>query len=95
MASVRIYTTSWCSYCINAKRLLRENGIEFQEIDIEQAGISRKDLEKLTGRMTVPQIVVGDRPVGGYDDLLILAEQGELHEIVKDELVGRDLQTAE
>ena len=94
MANVKIYTTRWCSYCRSAKRLFKENGIDFQEIDIEEAGMSREELEKLTGGMSVPQIMVGDISLGGYDDLFILAEQGRLNELVEGELVERDFEAA-
>ncbi len=75
---IKIYSTSWCGYCRNAKRLLDERGLSYDEIDIEEIGWSRDDLYDLTGGRTVPQIVINEKPVGGYDDLLKLDREGKL-----------------
>ena len=75
---VKIYSTSWCPFCIYAKRLLSERGLEFEEINIEEKGWSRDDLFELTGGRTVPQIIIDEKPIGGYDDLLKLDSIGEL-----------------
>ena len=57
---VIIYSASWCAPCRFAKQLLNEKGVKFNEIDIEKKGISRQDLEKLTGGSTVPQICINN-----------------------------------
>ena len=75
---VKIYSTSWCPSCIYAKRLLTDRGLEFEEINIEEKGWSRDDLFELTGGRTVPQIIIDEKPIGGYDDLLKLDNIGEL-----------------
>jgi glutaredoxin len=75
---VKIYSTSWCPSCIYAKRLLSERGLEFEEINIEEKGWSRDDLFELTGGRTVPQIIIDEKPIGGYYDLLKLDSIGEL-----------------
>ena len=75
---VKIYSTSWCPSCIYAKRLLSERGLEFEEINIEEKGWSRDDLFELTGGRTVPQIIIDEKPIGGYNDLLKLDSTGEL-----------------
>ena len=49
-----MYTANWCPYCRNAKRLLEEKGVAYEEINIEELGISREELSKITGGMTVP-----------------------------------------
>ena len=77
-SKVLIYTTSWCGPCANAKRLLTENGISFEEIDIENIGMTRDDLFKITGGRTVPQIVVDGKTIGGYTDLVELYSNGLL-----------------
>ena len=64
-----IYTTTWCPSCDYAKRLLTEKGHNYKEINIEKKGWSRSELFKITGGRTVPQIVINDSPIGGYDDL--------------------------
>ncbi len=75
---IKIYSTSWCGPCKNVKRLLDERGLSYVEIDIEERGWSRDDLYDLTGGRTVPQIVINEKPVGGYDDLLKLDREGKL-----------------
>ena len=75
---IKIYSTRWCPPCKSAKRLLKERRLEYEEIDIEEKGWSRDDLFELTGGRTVPQIVIGDNPIGGYDDLVQLDQSGEL-----------------
>ena len=77
-SKVLIYSTSWCGPCANAKRLLKENGISFEEIDIENIGMTRDDLFKITGGRTVPQIVVDGKTIGGYTDLVELYSNGLL-----------------
>ncbi len=74
----KIYTTNWCPYCTAAKRLLQEKGLDYEEIDIEKREMSREDLEKITGGRSVQQIVMDDKPIGGYDDLQALAASGKI-----------------
>ena len=75
---IKIYSTSWCGPCKNVKRLLEERGLSYVEIDIEEIGWSRDDLYDLTGGRTVPQIVINEKPIGGYGDLLKLDREGKL-----------------
>lgn len=75
---ILVYSTSWCQPCKLAKKLLQERGLDFQEIDIEEKGWSREDLFKITGGRTVPQIVINDDTIGGYDDLINLDQEGKL-----------------
>ena len=58
--------------------MLSERGLEFEEINIEEKGWSRDDLFELTGGRTVPQIIIDEKPIGGYDDLIKLDSIGEL-----------------
>jgi glutaredoxin 3 len=79
MASIEVYTTPYCPYCISAKELLRRKGVEFTEINI--AGDRERRTEMIGragGRMTVPQIFIGDTHVGGCDDLYALEHAGKL-----------------
>ncbi len=69
MKDIKIYTTAWCPYCIAAKRFFKEKGWDFKEINIEEEGMSRKDLLKVGKAMTVPQIVIDGEAIGGYNDL--------------------------
>ena len=70
--NIKIYTTNWCVYCVLAKRYFDEKGIAYEEINIEKEGISREEMMKLTKGYSVPQIVINDSPIGGYDSLLKL-----------------------
>ena len=79
---VKIYSTSWCPSCVFAKRLLEDENIDFEEINIEELGMSREDLCNLTGGMTVPQIVINNKSIGGFEDLLKLSQSGQLKELL-------------
>ena len=78
MKPVRVYSTTFCGYCVLAKRLLDQRGIDFEEIDVSGDHDARAWLVKTTGRRTVPQIFIGDEPIGGYDELRALDRSGEL-----------------
>jgi len=71
---VRIYTTSYCTYCRRAKDLLRERAIPFEELDVTDDEEARRWLVSATGRRTVPQIFIGEEPIGGYEELRALDE---------------------
>ena len=58
---VKIYSTSWCPSCVYAKRLLEEKKIKFEEINIEEVGMSREQLFEITGGASVPQIIINDK----------------------------------
>ena len=62
-----------------AKKLLDDKDLSYEEINIEEAGMSRDDLIKLTGGYTVPQIVINDKVIGGMDQLLQLNQEGRLN----------------
>ena len=79
---VKIYSTSWCPSCVSAKRLLEDNNIEFEEINIEKLGMSREQLCDITGGMSVPQIVINDKSIGGFENLLTLVQSGGLKELL-------------
>ena len=78
MSLIKIYTTNWCSYCVMAKRYFDEQEMSYEEINIEEKGMSREELQKVTGGMSVPQIVIDDEVIGGYDNLMAMASSGEL-----------------
>ncbi|MBX3261124.1 MAG: glutaredoxin 3 [Labilithrix sp.] len=78
MKAVRLYTTRICPYCIRAKLLLQGRGIAFEEIDVSSDPEKRAWLVETTGRRTVPQIFIGDEPIGGFDELRALDLSGEL-----------------
>lgn len=79
MSHVTIYTTSLCPYCQMAKELLQRKRVPFQEIDVTSHADLRDAMRKKAGgRNSVPQIWIGERHVGGCDDLFALDGQGRL-----------------
>jgi glutaredoxin 3 len=83
MTPVTIYTKSWCPYCMAAKDLLEQKGATFREIEITGKPALRDEMmAKAGGRSTVPQIFIGERHVGGCDDLYALDSRGELDRLL-------------
>ncbi|HZY67038.1 MAG TPA: glutaredoxin 3 [Devosia sp.] len=78
MNKVLIYTTAWCPYCTAAKSLLAEKGVEYEEVDASDPQVRMDMIQRAHGRRTVPQIFIGDRHVGGYDDMAALERRGQL-----------------
>lgn len=78
MARVIIYTRQFCGFCSAAKRLLQSKEIEFEERDATGDAALRAEMIARSGRFTFPQIFIGDRHVGGCDELHALEARGEL-----------------
>ena len=78
MSAIEMYVTQWCPYCSMAKRLLGEKGQQWTEIDVESEPARRAEMIERSGRRTVPQIFLGKRHIGGFDDLQALDRAGEL-----------------
>jgi glutaredoxin 3 len=78
MQPIRMYSTRWCGYCVRAKALLKSRGLEFEEISLDDDPAFRQKLFDLTGGWTVPQILIGDEPIGGYTELWRLDKSGQL-----------------
>jgi glutaredoxin 3 len=78
MRLVRIYTTPICPYCVRAKALLKKKGANFEEVDVLMDRHAREEMERTSGRRTVPQIFIGEVHVGGSDDLQELDREGAL-----------------
>ncbi len=79
MSSVKMYTTQVCPYCIRAKNLLKQRGVEsIDEVRVDLNPAERDAMIQLTGRRTVPQIFIGDTHVGGCDELIALDQRGGL-----------------
>jgi glutaredoxin 3 len=81
-ATIVMYTTNWCPYCERARRLLKSKGASFEEIDVESAAEKRAEMLARSGRRSVPQIFIGERHVGGSDDLAALNDAGELDALI-------------
>ncbi len=89
MASIEIYTTPYCPYCLDAKALLKQKGVSFNEIDVSGDRKRRAEMvQRASGRMTVPQIFIGATHVGGCDDLYALEDAGKLDPLLKAELTA-------
>lgn len=79
MAKVTMYTTGVCPYCQMAERLLRSKGVaEIDKVRVDTDPARREEMMSRTGRRTVPQIYIGERHVGGFDDLAELDREGGL-----------------
>ena len=91
MAEVVVYTKNWCSYCIRAKALLDRKEIAYTEVDVENdRRLEAEMLRRAGGRMTVPQIFIGELHVGGYEELAALESEGRL-----DRLLDRQAEEAQ
>ena len=69
---IKMYTTSWCGPCKMAKKFLAEKGYNFEEVDIEENNISREEMASMSKGHTIPQILINDLPIGGFEDLVKL-----------------------
>jgi glutaredoxin 3 len=75
---ITLYTTNWCGYCERAKALLKARGLEYSEVNLDDDPAFRTRLLELSGRMTVPQIFIDEKPIGGFSELRELDRSGEL-----------------
>ena len=83
MPKVEIYTKATCPYCVRAKMLLQQKGVEPDEIGVDFGGEKKQEMIQRTGgRMTVPQIFINGKHVGGCDDLFELESAGRLDEML-------------
>ncbi|OFW85415.1 MAG: glutaredoxin 3 [Alphaproteobacteria bacterium RIFCSPHIGHO2_01_FULL_40_8] len=82
MTKIIIYTTQLCPYCVRAKMLLLKKGLVFEEIKVADDKIREEMVKKSNGRMSVPQIFIGEKHIGGCDDLYALEAAGKLDELL-------------
>ena len=83
MAKVEVYTKFLCPFCARAMKLFKNKGVAVEEIDISMGGTKRAEmLARSQGRTTVPQIFIGERAVGGSDDLAALDRSGKLDRLL-------------
>ncbi|MDX1515646.1 MAG: glutaredoxin 3 [Woeseiaceae bacterium] len=78
MGGVRIYGNKTCAYCGAARMLFTKKGVDFEDIIVTDDADKRAEMESLSGRSSVPQVFIGDRHVGGFDELCALDKSGEL-----------------
>ncbi|WP_293373216.1 glutaredoxin 3 [Nevskia sp.] len=84
MKPVTVYSTRICPYCMLAKRLLGAKGVKYDEVMVDSNDTLRAEMMQRSGRRTVPQIFIGDRHVGGFDDLSALDRAGQLDPLLRD-----------
>ena len=82
MTPVTVYSTTWCPWCDRAKALLKARGIAYDNVNIDEQPNFRQKLLDLTGGYTVPQIVIGEQPIGGFQQLRALDASGELGKLL-------------
>lgn len=91
MAKIVIYTKENCSYCVRAKQFFDSKKLAYEEIRIDLDPDKRTEMERLSGRRTLPQIFIDGKPIGGFDDLSELAKSGRLTALLEpvDNSLGR------
>ncbi len=83
---ITMYMTGWCPYCQRALALLDRKGLQVTRIDVEEQSGRREEMVSRSGRRTVPQIFIGDRHIGGCDDLFALENSGELGRLISEDI---------
>ncbi|CCQ72960.1 glutaredoxin 3 [Magnetospira sp. QH-2] len=83
MTSVTVYGTRLCPYCLKARRLLKKKGIRYTNVDVSSKAKRAEMAGRAKGRTSVPQIFIGDRHIGGCDDLVRLDKKGQLARMLR------------
>ena len=82
MTEIVIYSSGYCPYCMRARSVLDAKGVRYKVIDVDREPGQRAEMHKLSGRTSVPQIWIGERHIGGFDDLWALESRGELNQLL-------------
>lgn len=82
MPKVVVYSTDYCPYCTQAKRLLESKKVDFEEVNVQHDPEKKAEMIEKSGGRTVPQIFINEQPIGGYDDLYQLESDGKLDELL-------------
>ncbi|MDS4042963.1 MAG: glutaredoxin 3 [Candidatus Competibacter sp.] len=83
MSNIVMYSADYCPYCRRARALLDSKGVSYTVLDVDREPRLWDEIARRTGRDTVPQIFIGDRHVGGCDDLFALEQRGKLDPLLK------------
>ena len=83
MQPVIMYSTAFCPFCIRAKKLLKQKGVEFEDRRVDLEPNLRQEMMSLSGRRTVPQIWIGDQHIGGCDELFALERDNKLDQLLQ------------
>ena len=81
-AAIKIYGTESCSFCTAARMLLKKKGLDYDDVLVSKDADIREEMERLSGRRTVPQIFIDDISIGGFDELYSLEKSGELDSLL-------------
>ena len=82
-AEVKVYSTTFCPYCVRAKQLLERKGVAYTEVNLDKEEPEvRLELMKKTNHRTVPQIFINDQFIGGFDQLYALEKEGKLNDLL-------------
>jgi glutaredoxin 3 len=81
-ANITLYTTDPCGFCRSAKALLESRGVSYEEVNLAKDPDGRAELVALTGQMTFPQILIGERSIGGFRELLEADRDGVLEDLL-------------
>jgi len=84
-AKIELYGTEYCGYCTAARLLLKKKGLSFADISVSADVELRNHMQRLSGRKSVPQILINDQPIGGFDELYALEQSGELDKLLRDD----------
>lgn len=84
-SDVVMYTTRFCPYCVQARLLFQQKGVEYQDIAVDADSTLRREMMQKSGRHTVPQIWIGESHIGGCDELFQLERSGQLDEMLIDQ----------
>ncbi len=79
-----MYSTRFCPFCMMARRLLDAKGVCYEEISVDGDPEQRQEMQRISGRHTVPQVFIDDRHVGGYDELAAAEQAGQLDKWLKE-----------
>ncbi len=82
MSKVTIYATLLCPYCYAAKRVLKQNGINFEVIRVDKQAAHKQEMIAKSKRFTVPQIFIDDDYIGGYNELVQYTKLGKLNQLI-------------
>ena len=81
--AIVLYVSGWCPFCQRAQGLLAKKGLAYRVVDIDEDAKLREEMIARSGRRTVPQVFIGDKHVGGCDDLFALEGSGELDRMIQ------------
>lgn len=80
---IKIFSTRFCGYCVAAERLFKSKGVDYELVKVDEDPAMFEQMMEMTGKRSVPQIFIGDRHVGGFDDLSALNQTGELDDLLQ------------